>query len=98
MVKRSWRRYVLCFVRFLRKIASCQAMVAQAFNPKTKEAELSNLCEFEASPVYSMSSRIVRTVKHSQVNPTEKLCPQKQKQHKKEKRRKAPYILYTSRE
>ena len=81
----SWRRYVLCFVSFLRKVASCQAMVAQAFNPKTQQAEASNLCDFKASLVYRVSSRRVRTVQHGQISHTEKLCPPKQKQNKKKR-------------
>ena len=37
-------------------------MLAHTFNPKTQEAEPSNLCDFEASLVYRVSSRLVRSV------------------------------------
>jgi hypothetical protein len=50
-----------------------------AFNPRTRDAEAADLCEFEASLVYRVSSR---TAKVTQRNPV-----LKNKRKKKKKKR-----------
>jgi hypothetical protein len=54
-------------------------MLAHAFNPSTQEAEAGRFSEFEASPVYKVSSRTARAI---QRNPVLK------NQRKKKKRKK----------
>jgi hypothetical protein len=47
-------------------IQPCRAVVAQAINPGTQEAEKADFCVFEANLVYRVSSRTVRA---TQKNP-----------------------------
>ena len=55
-----------------------QAVVVHAFNPSTQEAEAGQSLEFEASLVYRMSSRTVRT---TQRNPVSKKQTKTKKQN-----------------
>jgi hypothetical protein len=55
-------------------------VVAHAFNPSTWEAEAGKISEFQASLVYTVSSRTART---TQRNPVSKTNKQTNK-HKKE--------------
>jgi hypothetical protein len=45
-----------------------QLVVAHAFNASTQEAEAGSLCEFEASLVFSVSSRTARTTQRNTVS------------------------------
>ena len=42
-------------------------MVAQTFNSRTEEAEAGDLCEFRASLIYRVSSRIARATQRNPV-------------------------------
>ena len=53
------------------KARSCQVVVVNAFYPNTWRQNQSDLCEFEASLVYRVSSRTARA--------TEKACLEKKK-------------------
>ena len=59
-----------------------------SFNPSTREAEADSLCEFEASLVYTVSSRTASTV--IQRNPALK---NKQKAYNKKKNKQFIYMV-----
>ena len=56
--------------KILLKIIFRQAVVVQAFNHSTQEAEASNRCEFEASLVYRVNYKTARAI--TQRNPISK--------------------------